>query len=529
MDYATTNPASQTVNTGDTVTFTAASSNPGGNDTVEWGVSTAGATTFSVISGATSTTYSFTASGADNGNEYEAAFTNSDGTFTSSPATLTVNYVAADQTALGPSNDTAAGFTIYNAVTSSTFTYTAQSSGGSATVSHSGTLTSTSQDVTGIDVSSLPAGTLTYTVTLASDPSVLFTATVPLKLIPSNYTIAVSPTELTGAAATNTGFTFSGAETGTTYNYTITDKDGSTVTGSGSVTSATQQVSGVDVSSLANGTLTFNVVLSDQGGDVGAAATATATLAILSVTPAPPTTATVGQAYTYTVQTNAPNSDTVTVAVASGTTLPGDMTLTGNTVTWTPTADEAGTSPSYTLTVTDTTTGGVATVGPVFVAVAAANGLSVIAPPATLAIGSPELIAVDDAAAGATFSAQASSGRCDGNLPAGEQPGPGSRNEHGRDGLPVAQQLHAQDRSSDRRPGRFEHVHQQLVLSRPAEFHDPRRHGRHGEFDPRRIESRLAIHHQRPVGNGQRRRGRQQLGILRHRPRRYGHRQHQFL
>ena len=90
MDYVTAEPASQTANAGNAVTFTVASSNPSGADTVQWEVSSTGTTTFSVISGATSTTYSFTASSGENGNEYEAVFTNGAGTFTSNPATLTV-------------------------------------------------------------------------------------------------------------------------------------------------------------------------------------------------------------------------------------------------------------------------------------------------------------------------------------------------------------------------------------------------------------------------------------------------------
>ncbi|MGO9109691.1 MAG: immunoglobulin domain-containing protein, partial [Thermoguttaceae bacterium] len=83
------NPTDQTVNAGDTVTFTAAAS---GNPTpsVQWEVSSDGGNTFSVISGATSTTYSFTASSADQGNQYEAVFTNTAGTATTTAATLTV-------------------------------------------------------------------------------------------------------------------------------------------------------------------------------------------------------------------------------------------------------------------------------------------------------------------------------------------------------------------------------------------------------------------------------------------------------
>jgi RHS repeat-associated protein len=92
VDYVETQPSSQTVDSTYTATFTAATSNPGGNDTVQWDVSTNGGATFSPITGATATTYSFPAAAAQNGYQYEAVFHNSAGTFTSNPATLTVDY-----------------------------------------------------------------------------------------------------------------------------------------------------------------------------------------------------------------------------------------------------------------------------------------------------------------------------------------------------------------------------------------------------------------------------------------------------
>ena len=74
----TTQPSDQTVNAGGTATFTAAADgNP--TPTVQWQLSTNGGTTFSPISAATSTTYSFTATTAENGDEYEAVFTNTAG------------------------------------------------------------------------------------------------------------------------------------------------------------------------------------------------------------------------------------------------------------------------------------------------------------------------------------------------------------------------------------------------------------------------------------------------------------------
>ena len=83
-----TNPMNQTVCDGGTATFTAAaSSSPAA--TVQWQVSSGGP--FTNIPGATSTTLTFTATAADNGKQYQAVFTNTCGTATTTPATLTVN------------------------------------------------------------------------------------------------------------------------------------------------------------------------------------------------------------------------------------------------------------------------------------------------------------------------------------------------------------------------------------------------------------------------------------------------------
>ncbi len=88
----TTNPTNQTVGAGVAATFTAAA---GGNPapTVQWEVSSDGGGTFTPINGATSTTYSFTAIAGQNNNQYEAVFTNSVGSATTTAATLTVQFV----------------------------------------------------------------------------------------------------------------------------------------------------------------------------------------------------------------------------------------------------------------------------------------------------------------------------------------------------------------------------------------------------------------------------------------------------
>ena len=99
----TQSPSNQTVSSGATASFTAAATgNP--TPTVQWQVSTNGGTSWSDISGATNTTYSFTAASGDNGNQYRAVFTNTAGSATSSAATLTVNY--APSVTQNPSNST---------------------------------------------------------------------------------------------------------------------------------------------------------------------------------------------------------------------------------------------------------------------------------------------------------------------------------------------------------------------------------------------------------------------------------------
>jgi len=85
----TSQPSSETVAAGATASFSAAAS---GSPTpsVQWEVSTNAGRTWTAIRQATSTTYSLTASSSQNGDEYEAVFTNSAGKVTTDAATLTV-------------------------------------------------------------------------------------------------------------------------------------------------------------------------------------------------------------------------------------------------------------------------------------------------------------------------------------------------------------------------------------------------------------------------------------------------------
>lgn len=64
---------------------------------VQWQISTNGDATFTNINGATSTTYSFTATASENGDQYRAVFTNSAGDATTLADTLTVHTITTGQ------------------------------------------------------------------------------------------------------------------------------------------------------------------------------------------------------------------------------------------------------------------------------------------------------------------------------------------------------------------------------------------------------------------------------------------------
>jgi hypothetical protein len=136
----TTNPSNAAVSSGDTATFTAAATGSP-TPTVQWEVSTNSGTTFTPVSGATATTYSFTTTAGQNGDEYEAVFTNSAGTATTTAATLTITNA--------PSQGASTNWSGY-AATGSTFD-AVNASWAVPSVTCSGTKTAYSAEWIGID------------------------------------------------------------------------------------------------------------------------------------------------------------------------------------------------------------------------------------------------------------------------------------------------------------------------------------------------------------------------------------------
>ena len=124
-------------------------------------------------------------------------------------------------------------------------------------------------------------GTLTLSVILtdpAGNPAIAVTDTVAKDATaPSGYSADIPVSFVNILNQTLLSFTISGAEIGTTYNYSISSTGGGTpVTGSGPITLATQTIIPIDVSGLGDGTLSLNVTLTDTAGNVGNAANDTA-------------------------------------------------------------------------------------------------------------------------------------------------------------------------------------------------------------------------------------------------------------
>jgi len=117
------------------------------------------------------------------------------------------------------------------------------------------------------------------TVDIADTTNGLTASNVADIVPPTGHSVSFDSGSLNGSNLTSVSFTFASAEVGTDYNYTISSSGGgSNVSNSGTISSANQQITGIDVSGLADGTLTLSVVLTDSSNNSASAVTDTATL-----------------------------------------------------------------------------------------------------------------------------------------------------------------------------------------------------------------------------------------------------------
>lgn len=92
---------------------------------------------------------------------------------------------------------------------------------------------------------------------------------------PSGYTVAFTTDPVAPGNVTAVAFSITDGEIGATFDYSITGTSGAPVTGSGTITTTPQTITGLDVSGLADGTLTLSVTLTDAAANIGGAVTDT--------------------------------------------------------------------------------------------------------------------------------------------------------------------------------------------------------------------------------------------------------------
>ncbi|MEP4164354.1 DUF4347 domain-containing protein, partial [Maricaulis sp.] len=259
--------------------YTITSSGGGGSVTSSGTIATATDQISGIdVSGLPDGTLTLSATLTDTAGNAGGAATDTAAKDTAAPAGYSVTL---DQDPVNSGNAGAASFTFAGAEVGADYDYTISSSGGAGSVTGSGTIATATDQITGIDVSGLPDGTLTLSVTLTdgggnTGGAATDTATKET-VAPAGYSVALDQDPVTAANANAVSFTFAGAEVGADYDYAITSSGGGgSVTGSGTIATATDQISGIDVSGLNDGTLTLSVTLTDPAGNTGAAATDTA-------------------------------------------------------------------------------------------------------------------------------------------------------------------------------------------------------------------------------------------------------------
>ncbi|WP_158285116.1 gliding motility-associated C-terminal domain-containing protein, partial [Arenibacter aquaticus] len=96
------------------------------------------------------------------------------------------------------------------------------------------------------------------------------TAVLVDALGPVGYSVSFDQNPINDANAASISFSITGAEIGSTYNYTISSSEGETnVTGTGTIVTTNDHVGGIDLSTLADGTITLDFTLTDIHNNLG--------------------------------------------------------------------------------------------------------------------------------------------------------------------------------------------------------------------------------------------------------------------
>jgi len=283
----TTNPANVTVAAGATAMFTAAASGSP-TPTVQWQVSASGGA-FTNLAGATSTTLSIAGTtGAMNGNKYQAVFTNTAGSATTTAATLTVtggNTAPAITTNPANVTVTAGATATFTAAASGSPTPTVQwqvSASGGAFANLAGA-TSTTLSITGTTVAM--SGNKYHAVfTNAAGNATTTNATLTVNAANTAPTITTNPANVTVTAGATATFTAAASGSPTPTVQWQVSASGGAFSNVAGATSTTLSITGTTVAMNGN---EYRAVFTNTAGS------ATTTIATLTVNAAAAKTGTV--------------------------------------------------------------------------------------------------------------------------------------------------------------------------------------------------------------------------------------------
>ncbi|MEC3964458.1 gliding motility-associated C-terminal domain-containing protein, partial [Flagellimonas halotolerans] len=193
--------------------------------------------------------------------------------------TVTIN-----QDPINLTNEENVSFSFSNAPTFLTtfdYTFTSDGDGNTTSVTGSGTVLTSNRTVSNIDLSGLPDGVITLAVIITNvlgteGPETTDTA-IKDTTVPTGYSVTIDQDLIDSDNEDDVSFTFANAVFGADYEYTFSSDGGGTdVMGSGEITSVSQQINNINLSGLADGTITLDVTLSNDNGS-GQIASDTAT------------------------------------------------------------------------------------------------------------------------------------------------------------------------------------------------------------------------------------------------------------
>ena len=291
----TTQPASQTRCAGTTASFTSAASGTP-TPTVQWQVSTNG-TTWTNITGATSSPLTFATTTADNNKQYRAVWTNSGGTVNSNPAILTVNPIPVLSSNLSATATSGSAFS-YTATSTTTGTVFAWSRAAVTGISNPATSGTGNINETLVNTTTSPVN-VTYVYTLTANgcsntQNLVVTVNTGGAIV--SPTVTTQPASQTRCAGIAASFTSAASGTPTPTVQWQVSTNGTTWS---NITGATSSPL-TFAATTADNNKQYRAVWTNSGGAVNSNA------AVLTVNPIPvlssnlSATATSGSAFSYT-------------------------------------------------------------------------------------------------------------------------------------------------------------------------------------------------------------------------------------